>query len=311
MAGSDLQPQPPAFPESLPEEPLPTSTVATAAPTAPPAPVATPVPLLPRGVGGVVDTAITLYRRNARLLIGTVAVVIVPVEFLSAFLNRNAFSDLRQAIDNAQQSLQTGAPPAPTPAHVGNLAGSVLLLAALPFLTVALATAAASCYLGRPITIGQAWRATLRRFWAVLGLGLLHMAIVGFGTVFFFVPGVFLYIQLVLSPVALAVEGAGPATAIERSWRLVRRHWWRMLGVEVLKIATVAFALFLVALPLEVAGYAIGPAGWLLLGAGGSLTQVVVAPLVVVVTVVAYFDLRIRKEALDLAVGLQAAMPAR
>ena len=70
-------------------------------------------------------------------LLGLLTLIIVPVEFLSAFLNRNAFSDLRQAIDNAQQSLQTGAPPAPTPAHIGNLAGSVLLFAALPFLTAA------------------------------------------------------------------------------------------------------------------------------------------------------------------------------
>lgn len=307
MAGSDLQP--PDFPESFPEEPPPAA-VATASP-GPPV-LAPPIPLLPRGVGDVVDTAIALYRRNARLLIGTVAIVILPLEFLNAFLNRNVLTDLRQALTNAQSSLQTGTP-GPTPLHVGNLSGELLLALAAPLLIVAVATAGASCYLGRPMTIGQVWRATLRRFWGALGLGLLAGMIVGLGTLFLVIPGIFLYIQLVVSPVALTVEGAGPATAIERSWRLVRRNWWRIFGIEVLTVVVVGFALYLVSFPLELAGLALGRFGWLLLGAGGSLSLLVVTPLAGVATVVAYFDLRIRKEALDLAVGVQQvqATPAR
>ena len=48
-----------------------------------------------------------------------------------------------------------------------------------------------------------------------------------------------------------------------------------------------------------------GPVGWLLLAIGGSLVQVLAVPFLVVVTVVVYFDLRIRKEAFDLAVTAQ------
>ena len=52
-----------------------------------------------------------------------------------------------------------------------------------------------------------------------------------------------------------------------------------------------------------------GPVGWLFMALGGSVAQLIVYPFVVSVTVVAYFDLRIRKEAFDLAVTLSPAAP--
>lgn len=258
------------------------------------------VALLPRGVGEVVDTAIGLYRRNWKLLAGTAAAVVVPVQLLSAFLNRNYFSQVSDMV----RSLQRGITPSTggTGVGVGSF-GGLLSVLVLPFVTVALATAAADCYMGNPITPGQAWRRTIRRFWAVLGLGLLRVLIIGVGFFLFMVPGIFLYIRLLVAPVALVVEGAGPVSALERSWRLTRGHWWRMFGVEVLKGVVAWFGYALIEVPTVLLGFLTERAGWLFVGIGGSLLQVFVFPFLVAVTVVAYFDLRIRKEAFDLAVG--------
>jgi hypothetical protein len=153
----------------------------------------------------------------------------------------------------------------------------------------------------------------MRRFWAVLGLGLLRVLIIGTGFFIFLVPGIFLYIRLLVAPVALVVEGAGPVSALVRSWRLTGGNWWRMCGVEVLKGVVAWFGYALIETPTVLLGFLTGRAGWLFVGVGGSLLQVFVFPFLVAVTVVAYFDLRIRKEAFDLALGaqrLQSVQPA-
>jgi hypothetical protein len=262
--------------------------------------------MLPRGVGEVVDTAIALYRRNWKLLVATAGAVVVPVQLLSFFANRNLVSQ----IDNLYRSAQRGLAPPPPGTTIGS-PGGLLTLLALPFLTVAVATVAASCYLGNPLTPGRAWRATMRRFWAVLGLGILRFLLLVMGFFFFLAPGIFLYIRLLVAPVALVVEGAGPVSAMERSWRLTTGHWWRTCGVEVLKGVMAAAAYTLVELPVFFLSLVAGPAGWLVFGIGASLVQVFVAPFLVTVTVVIYFDLRIRKEAFDLAVGAQRLQSSR
>jgi hypothetical protein len=259
------------------------------------------VALLPRGVGEVVDTAIALYRRNWKLLVATAAVVVVPVQLLNSFASRNLVSQ----IGDAFRSMQKGLTPATTGGTGVGSPGGLLALLALPFLTAALATAAASCYMGRPITPGRAWRATMRRFWAVLGLGVLRFMLIGVGFFFFIVPGIFLSIRLLVAPVALMVEGAGPASALERSWRLTSGQWWRTCGVEVLKVVMLLAAYVLIETPIFLLSLVAGPVGWLLLAIGGSLVQVFATPFLVAVTVVIYFDLRIRKEAFDLAVTAQ------
>lgn len=289
------------FAPPLPEGPPEPGAATSAVPDQVPVPEGQPaVALLPRGVGEVVDTAIAIYRSNWRLIAGTAAVVVVPLELVNALLNRNYFTQLHQTVS----SVQSGTPPTSSTNPTGTL-GVLLLLLALPFLTAALATAAASCYMGRPTTVGQVWRTTLRRFWAILGLGVLHFLLLGAGFFLFVVPGVFLAVKLVVCPVALVVEGAGPVTALERSWRLTGRHWWRSAGVEVLKGFVGGFGLLLIEVPALVLGYASGGAGWVFLGLAGSLGQVFVAPLAVVATVVLYFDLRIRREAFDLFVTAQ------
>ena len=151
----------------------------------------------------------------------------------------------------------------------------------------------------------------MRRFWAILGLGLLRFLLIVVGLFFFMAPGIFLYIRLLVAPVALVVEGAGPASALERSWRLTSGQWWRTCGVQVLKVVMFLAAYVLIETPVFLLSLVAGPVGWLLLAIGGSLVQVLAVPFLVVVTVVVYFDLRIRKEAFDLAVTAQRVQSPR
>jgi hypothetical protein len=254
----------------------------------------------------VVDAAIGLYRRNWRLLVATAAIVTVPVQLLSAFLNRDAASQFTDLF----RTLQTGGTPSSTASGTGAL-GSLLALLVLPFFTAAVAAAAASCYMGNPLTPGEAWRRTMRRFGGVLGLGVLRFLLIGVAFFFFVVPGIFLYIRLLVAPVVLMVEGVGPGSALERSWHLTKGSWWRVFGVQVLKVVIAGFGLLLFAGLSLALSLATGPVGWLFMAIGGSVAQLLVYPFVVSVTVVTYFDLRIRKEGFDLAVTAQQLQAPR
>src|SRR5947209_17779472 len=55
-------------------------------------------------------------------------------------------------------------------------------------------------------------------------------------------------------------------------------------------------------LPLTIAGAALGSGGWILAGVGAALAGIVTRPFAAIIGVLLYFDLRIRKEGLDLAI---------
>ena len=251
------------------------------------------------GLGEILDGAIGLYRRNWRLLVGTVAWVLVPLYFLIAFLNRDYFARLHRLFS----AVRTGGTP-PT-ANLGASGGGFAVLLILPFLSGAVAIAAASAYLGRSITVGQVYRALLRRFWALLAVVLMSYVVEIVGLVFLIVPGVFLYVRLVAAPVAVVLEGASPVVAWERSWHLTKGFGWKILGTVIVSYLITSVGGFVVQVPFFVLGYFAGGAGWVFMGIGQTLSGLLTTPFNTIVLVLIYFDLRIRKEAFDLSVLAQ------
>ena len=265
-------------------------------------------PLHPMGLGEILDGAIGLYRRNWGLLVGTVAGVLVPLHFLIAFLNRDYFTRLHQLFS----ALRGGGTP-PTTVNMTASGGGLVVLLVLPFLSGAVAIAAASAYLGRSITVGQVYRALFRRFWALLAVVVMSYIVELVGLVFLIVPGIFLYVRLVAAPVAVVLEGAGPVAAWERSWRLTRGFGWKILGTVIVSYFITAVGGLIVQVPFFAVGYLAGGAGWVFLGAGQTLASLLTTPFSTIILVLIYFDLRIRKEAFDLSVlaqQLQAPYPS-
>jgi hypothetical protein len=59
------------------------------------------------------------------------------------------------------------------------------------------------------------------------------------------------------------------------------------------------------AIPLTIGAQIIGPAGWPLAALGNALAGIVTRPFALIIVVLLYFDMRIRKEGFDLAVMVQ------
>jgi hypothetical protein len=200
--------------------------------------------------------------------------------------------------------------------------------------------------LGQRITAGQAWQIAAPRlpaligasflvagiliaFWAVLGLGLLALhlagaptaAVAGLGVLGFFpalVLTIWFGVMLSLAAPAVVLERQGPAQAVRRSWRLVRRTFWRVFGILLLAGLIVAIAGSILQFPFAIGGGMSGFGGNLLTGHGPNVVQTLITavgailagtitrPIAAGVIVLLYVDMRMRKEGLDLALQTAA-----
>jgi hypothetical protein len=147
---------------------------------------------------------------------------------------------------------------------------------------------------GRRFGIGESIRHGLSRLLAIIGVMFLMGVVVMIGFVLLVIPGVIAAIALFVTLPACVVEKLAPVASLKRSAALTKGHRWRIFGLY-----------FLMAIVLGILGQIVGALAGLLLG-------VVVGPLVAfawqalasayqsIVVAVAYHDLRVLKDGLDI-----------
>jgi hypothetical protein len=291
MDGQNLPPPPPTG-SSLPAPP---------SPFPPPPPGERPLPMRPMGVGEIVDAAIKLYRTQWKGLLGIAAIVLVPLIFLQTFFLRNFGGPFGEVTDV----------PSDASAAAVAIIGLVQSLFVRPLLTAAVARASADAYLGHAVQVWPTLRFALTKIHSILWISLLAaLAVVG-GFIALVVPGIILLVRLSFGTTILIVERRKGSKALGRSWRLSQGHFWRLLGTLIVATLMVSIVASVLTIPANLAFAALGPGGWPIAAVGESIATVLTTPFATLVTVLLYFDLRIRKEAFDLEVMAQeiAALP--
>jgi hypothetical protein len=154
-------------------------------------------------------------------------------------------------------------------------------------------------YLGREVTIGNAITQAFSRFGTVLLVALLQALAVGVGLVLFVIPGFLCVAWFFAAVTVVVVEGRGPIESLRRSRDLARGSVNHILGVYFLTglVVGVASALINALLAALASATHLGPQAAAVLS---NAATVLVSPFFAVVTTLLYFDLRIRKEGLDL-----------
>jgi hypothetical protein len=179
--------------------------------------------------------------------------------------------------------------------------------------------------LGRPATIGGVLRETLARYWPLLGLvGLGILLFIGWiiaeiiGFVLLVIPGlavfcaaIYLGVRWSLVVAAMMAEDIGPIRGLGRSWNLVRGSWWRTFGILLvvgILQTIISYALFIL-FGLIAAVFSTGDFQAALVQVGSTLLSAVVSPITTIAVVLLYFDLRVRREGLDLDQLAQQTSP--
>lgn len=316
----------------------------------PPAPKPGIIPLRPIGVSEILDGAFTAIRRNPRATLGVGAIIMTVYGILAAviapagvtgFASFSTGNPNRASQDQIQPQL-AGA------GHrvLGLFLTYLLLYVAGQILSGMLTNVVGRSVLGDKITAGEAWRRTLPRLpamfgatllfavimaaiWAVYGLIGALVLTIGHGPVTvlcFVVAGiaalcvtVWLWTSFMLASQVVVLERTGPVRALGRSLRLVRRSFWRVLGVALLALLIAGIASAILALPFTIpAGLIAAHSGdplhppilTVVIGTVGTIaSRTLTGALLAGVYVLLYVDLRMRKEGLDIALRTAAGGP--
>jgi hypothetical protein len=256
----------------------------------------------PLEIGDLLDETFRMYRRHFLLFGGISVILSIPSAALFGLALSSLSSLMRQTNG---QALDLGFM---TPLLAGFAGGLLVNLLFLPFSMGAITYAVCESALGRPVTAGGVLSGVLRRYFSLLGYWLLFVVSFYISLILCVVPvalWVWIFVGWIVVTPAMFVENIGLGGAFGRSWRLVQGRWWRTFLV-----------LFLIAIIWYVAQFALGAflqLGQLLLqlvlapfialaisSATGQIVAAVVNPILQIAVVLIYFDLRVRKEGLDL-----------
>jgi hypothetical protein len=251
--------------------------------------------LPPRGIGEILSTAFEIYKANAQNLLMIVAIVVVPLTFISAFVSGVVFSPDTDPI--------TGLGDRALGAAI--LVGLVTLIITViinAVLQAALMRGSAQGAIGDAVDIDASYKWGFARFGSVLLLSIVIGLIVGVGFVFLVLPGIWLWTMLSVAIPALVIENKRGTDAMSRSWNLVKGYFWHALGTLVVAyLVTIVVGLVLGLLSSAFSD------NWFISWIFSAIAQIITAPFMALVTVLLYLDLRARREALS-ADGLRAEL---
>jgi membrane-anchored glycerophosphoryl diester phosphodiesterase (GDPDase) len=166
----------------------------------------------------------------------------------------------------------------------------------------ALIHAVSEQYLRQRISIRQAYGFAWKRLGAMLGAGILASLAIGgivavsvsvaalswVGWILLVVgscASIYLMIRWIFVLPAALLEGLGPTAALSRSSALVKKNWWRVLGITlVVALISAAISLILGMIPTV----------------GAILASILVTPIYMIASTLLYYDLRVRKEGYSL-----------
>ena len=275
--------------------------------------MSTPVPLRmrPLEIGDLLDETFRMYRRHFLLFAGISVILAIP----SAALVGLVFASLSSVVGETGQTDFAAFTP-----FLESLGAAVIVsVVILPFTQGAVMYAACESALGRPVTAGGVFMGVLRRYFPLLGYWLLF-ALTGYlAAALCLVPLVlwaWVFVLWSVATPAMFVENIGLGAAMSRSRYLVQGRWWRtflvlLLMVVVWYLSRVALGAFLqlgqVLLTIVFSPFIVSAIAL----AGSQLVGALVTPVLQIAIVLIYFDLRVRREALDLfQMAYRIASPA-
>lgn len=288
--------------------------------------------LRPLGVGDIVDRVFALYRARPWILIVASAVPYLVFVLVIAAVTLALAASIAGL---AQFANILAGGETPDPAFVASAVTGFIwfvlfvVVAAVIILSVqtaALVHATSARYLGRDVTIGQAFSAGMRAaprvilaglaifflfiaMWIALVIVMVLTRSAGVAvllTLAGLIASVFIFASTLVTPVVATLESAGPISAIQRSFSLSAGSRWRIIGIQFLLViinavlSAIVSTIFLTSLIGDVA----------LRTAAQQITNALVtilwAPVEWGTFTILYYDLRVRREAFDLQLAAEA-----
>ena len=258
----------------------------------------------PRSGGKILDLAFNIYFGNVVRLMAAASVVIVPLTILTIVLNVIAFAepsafDTIGLVDIGDTTRQVDLDLYNT---LQIVIGVITILSYLLVIGVTY-TSANAAYLGQEVDVRESVKPAFRKLHSLLWVSILTIVFTALGLIALIVGAVVVAVMLAVAIPVLMVEDIRGFKACRRSWDLIRGNGWRTFAV--LFVAGIFTGLITVISSLIAEG-ANGLAAdqinlWIVVTQLlGGIAYLFAAPFSAVVTVVLYYDARIRKEGFDI-----------
>ena len=243
----------------------------------------------PKSLGEILSAAFNLYKANAASLILIVAIVVVPLTFISSLFSNVVFEGTKRTAIIVGQEVTV------IDRSVGFFIAGALITALISViiwavLQAAILRAAAQATIGDPVDPQESYRYGFKRLGSVILVSVLvGLAVIG-GLILLVIPGLIFLFFLSVSVPVLIVENRRGTDAMSRSWNLVKGHFWHVVGVLVV-------AGIIAGIVSSILG-AIGGDVWVVRWIFSAIGSIITAPFTSLVSVLLYLDLRSRSEAL-------------
>ncbi|MEV5510521.1 glycerophosphoryl diester phosphodiesterase membrane domain-containing protein [Streptomyces orinoci] len=306
-------------------------------PPPPEAPRPGVIPLRPLAVGEIMQGAIDTTRRYWRTALAISACLAVVTQAVTTIATGLWFGD---GVD--VESLKDSATPREILDAMGSSIGTLAVSLVLGLIGTIVATAmltvvVSRAVLGRPASLGDAWRSARPQLLRMGGLLCLVPLLMSAALLAGLVPGLLLYaagagtlaglltalgalagtvamiwlwVRYSLATPALMLEKQSVLSAMRRSAKLVRDSWWRVLGIQLLTVVVATVTAAVINIPISllqaIASGSAAPADQLtwssliISGIGAAISSTLTLPVTAGMTVLLYVDQRIRQESLDL-----------
>jgi hypothetical protein len=256
-----------------------------------------PPELRPLSVGQILDTSLKIFTSHWWTFMRIVLYVVAPLELINALIIGTAFD-----VDESAEALTDG--------EVGLVIGAAVLSVSIALIEGVLASAACyrgvtDAYMGRLPEWGSSLSFAVRRFGPILWVAFLTLMFTLLGLIGLIVGAIFVGVALSVAIPVLVGEDIRGMAALKRSWYLVKGRWWSTFGLLILSTLLAGIVAAIIAGILSAAlGAGIDTAslgGAVFVGAISNIVaNAVTVPFTAAVIVVLYFDLRVRKEGLDI-----------
>jgi hypothetical protein len=300
------------------------------------------IPLRPLSLSDIFNGAVAYVRTNPKATLGLTTVVVVAAQIITLVLQFAPLALTGQL--GAGISGDGVSTTAQVASGASTLAAALLDAVSLVLLSGMLTVVVGRAVFGAHIDIGEAWRRLRPRLAALIGFTALEtlavvvvvavvvLVIFGLaeavgGTAAFLVGTPLALVAAVLvlvvftllsfAPVLIVLERLPMVAAATRSIALVKKDFWRVLGITMLAQLVAGLIAIAVAIPFSFGGqlFVLGEdsASGVILSLvfsaiGGAVGQIITAPFTSGVTVLLYTDRRIRSEGFDLV--LRTGAPA-
>ncbi|MGO4111354.1 hypothetical protein [Paenibacillus sp. YAF4_2] len=164
----------------------------------------------PSNGGGVLGQTFSLFFKNAGALLFITAITVVPVQLISNYGFPYDFKLLRYSIRDVIISI---------------IFLTLLIPVVVHYLIERLRGGSAS--------VAQAYRWGLSKWLRMIMYDFLQNVILTAGLLLFIIPGLFMYVRLLLLPIVVAIENTSVTNPLETSRNMSQGQFWAFIGYSV------------------------------------------------------------------------------